>query len=160
MTTWMTRAIRATVACSVMIGGGLIADPSAADIVDNDRLLIDGDHADFGQNHTPHVWGSPQEAAWIDWGDNTDGDQWLEVHGRITLDAFWGGGCARVTIEARDGQRRGVSSVGSTVCGFGYTTAPYGFATLRTSDTSVRSVRICTTFNNAERRCGTRYRNA
>ncbi len=164
------RGSRLRRACAaLLVGTALIAaapaSPADAAVVDRDIVVVDGDRADFGANWANHVWGRPDDGARVTWGNNQSNNDWVQIDGRLTLDSWWGGGCARVTVDLRDGDRRIVDQDSATICGGGFSAAPYTFLDVDSTDTRIQSVRICTSYAPTadtvftERVCRTRHRN-
>jgi hypothetical protein len=142
-----------------------VTAPAGAAVVDVDQVLLDGPNADFGANSSTHSWGKPNLGGFVDWGDNAGVNNWAVVNGKVWADNFWGGGCARLTATFRNSSLSTVATNSRTVCYSGYSAPASEFATFRQSDTSIRSVRLCTSFRFPgsttfqTQACQTAYRN-
>jgi hypothetical protein len=123
-----------------------VAPPAQAAVVDTDQVLLDGANADFGANWSSHLFGRPTDGGFVTWGDNVGRDNWVSVFGRVWADNFFGGGCARLTATYRNAALTTVTTDARTVCYSGYSAPASAFSDFRQSDSSIRSVRLCTAF--------------
>lgn len=113
-----SRLLRSTLAATLTAGALMFAAaPAHAEVIDTDRVLINGGKADFGNGR--HEGGSPKHAGTLSWNDRGT-TRTGTLTGNVYWDDLFSGGCARVVLTLLDSSGNRLDRAYSEpVCGTG-----------------------------------------
>ena len=126
-----------------VVGAAVAAAPASAEIIEEDRLVIEAGRADFGFGGA-HLLGRPLDPAEVLWGDGEE-DAWVTVVGALFYDAPFDAGCALAEVRLQTIHREEVETFSLRHC---ESSPPFwvqgGFPMVWTSDdVRVAVVEIC-----------------